>query len=237
MDDDAQIGRTAAQTARRVREGIPAAPKPHLVRVPYIAREKHLRATAHAQDAAARVHVHGHRRATRQRERPGSGERGGDIARGGVDAETVEHQLRARDGDRHENRRQNDDDEKLENRVAAHPGKLRRTRNVGSSIPCASKHMVAAMGVHPHVVPKPQPNPMARLSSLAAIVFLCSCRDPRAEANIAQAMIDVGTQLTAMQQDYSILQSQVDSLRQVIARQDTSITRLASMVGLPLQPR
>jgi hypothetical protein len=73
------------------------------------------------------------------------------------------------------------------------------------------------------------------------VVFIAlltlSCRDPRAEANIAQAMTDVGTQLTAMQQDYAILQSQVDSLRGVVARQDTIIGRLASMAGLPYSPR
>lgn len=71
----------------------------------------------------------------------------------------------------------------------------------------------------------------------ACALALLSCRDPRAEANIAQAMIDVGTQISAMQQDYSLLQGEVDSLRQVVARQDTIINRLASMAGLPLQPR
>jgi len=67
--------------------------------------------------------------------------------------------------------------------------------------------------------------------------LLSSCRDPRAEANIAQAMTDVGTQLSAMQQDYAVLQGQVDSLRGVVARQDTIIGRLASMAGLPIAPR
>ncbi len=64
-----------------------------------------------------------------------------------------------------------------------------------------------------------------------------ACRDPRAEANIAQAMIEVGTQLAALQQDYSYLQYEVDSLRQVVAKQDTIIVRLASMAGLPIAPR
>jgi hypothetical protein len=64
-----------------------------------------------------------------------------------------------------------------------------------------------------------------------------SCRDPRAEANIAQAMMDVGTQLTTIQQDYSYLQFEIDSLRQVVARQDTIVRRLASMAGLPVSSR
>ena len=78
---------------------------------------------------------------------------------------------------------------------------------------------------------------MVRLLLFAAAVSLIACRDPRAEANIAQAMIDVGTQVSSMQQDYAILQEQVDSLRGVVARQDTIIGRLASMAGLPLPPR
>jgi hypothetical protein len=78
---------------------------------------------------------------------------------------------------------------------------------------------------------------MRRLSLIIALAAGTSnCRDPRAEANIAQAMTDVGTQLSAMQQDYAVLQGQVDSLRGVVARQDTIISRLASMAGLPIAP-
>lgn len=72
---------------------------------------------------------------------------------------------------------------------------------------------------------------------LAGAVLLTGCRDPRAEANIAQAMIDVGTQISEMQQDYSLLQHELDSLRTVVARQDTVIGRLASLAGLPLPGR
>ena len=68
-------------------------------------------------------------------------------------------------------------------------------------------------------------------------VSLVSCRDPRAEANIAQAMTEVGTTINAMQQDYALLQHELDSLRQVVARQDTIIGRLAGMAGLPYTPR
>lgn len=78
---------------------------------------------------------------------------------------------------------------------------------------------------------------MRRLSVLLALLAVAGCRDPRAEANIAQAMTEVGTTLTLLQQDYALLQSQVDSLRGVVARQDTIINRLASMAGMPLQPR
>jgi hypothetical protein len=76
---------------------------------------------------------------------------------------------------------------------------------------------------------------LALLVLFAAV--LCSCRDPRAEANIAQAMMEVGTTISTMQQDYAILADEVDSLRQVVARQDTLILRLGSHVGMPIMPR
>lgn len=66
---------------------------------------------------------------------------------------------------------------------------------------------------------------------------LASCRDPRAEANIAEAMVQVGTEMSALRQDFAVLQGQVDSLRGVVARQDTLISRLASLANMPLPPR
>jgi len=74
---------------------------------------------------------------------------------------------------------------------------------------------------------------MRRLCLVLSIVLLASCRDPRAEANIAEAMIQVGTEVSALRQDYAVLQNQVDSLRGVVARQDTLITRLASQANIP----
>ncbi len=74
------------------------------------------------------------------------------------------------------------------------------------------------------------------LVALAVIVLgINSCRDPRAEANIAQAMMEVGTTLTQIQQDLGDLYNQVDSLRAVTAKQDTIIRRLADLTGLPVQ--
>jgi hypothetical protein len=72
---------------------------------------------------------------------------------------------------------------------------------------------------------------------LPAALLLTGCRDPRAEANIAQAMIDMGTQFSALQQDLGLLQSQVDSLRTIVARQDTMIVRLAAAANVPIPPR
>jgi septal ring factor EnvC (AmiA/AmiB activator) len=79
--------------------------------------------------------------------------------------------------------------------------------------------------------------PMRSLLVLIACALLSSCRDPRAEANIAEAMMQVGTEISAMRQDFAVLQNQVDSLRTVVARQDTIITRLANLANMPLPPR
>jgi outer membrane murein-binding lipoprotein Lpp len=69
---------------------------------------------------------------------------------------------------------------------------------------------------------------------LLATLLLTSCRDPRAEANIAEAMIQVGTEISAMHQDFATLQNQVDSLRGVVAKQDTVIARLTTLANMPL---
>ena len=76
---------------------------------------------------------------------------------------------------------------------------------------------------------------MRHLVPLALLLLIVSCRDPRAEANMAQAMMDVGTEISAMRQDLALLQNQVDSLRAVAMHQDTLIVRLASLANMPLK--
>ena len=76
---------------------------------------------------------------------------------------------------------------------------------------------------------------MRRFIVLTAAAAGLSCRDPRAEANIAQAMTEVGTTLSLMQQDHSELQDRVDSLRLIVAKQDTLIRQLATLAGVPVR--
>ena len=78
---------------------------------------------------------------------------------------------------------------------------------------------------------------MRSICVILASLLVSSCRDPRAEANIAEAMVQVGTEMSAMRQDYAVLQNQVDSLRMVVARQDTLLTRLATLANVPLPQR
>src|SRR5690348_5586437 len=63
------------------------------------------------------------------------------------------------------------------------------------------------------------PSTMRSLRPFAVAIgmlLLASCRDPRAEANIAEAMLQVGTELSAVRQDLAVMQEQVDSLRGVV---------------------
>lgn len=73
---------------------------------------------------------------------------------------------------------------------------------------------------------------MRPLVFLAFAALLASCRDPRAEANVAEAMIQVGTEISALRQDVAVMQEQIDSLRLVAAHQDTVIARLTTAVNL-----
>jgi hypothetical protein len=78
---------------------------------------------------------------------------------------------------------------------------------------------------------------MRRTLVFLSLAASLSCRDPRAEANIAQAMMDVGTTITQVQQDLGDLHNQVDSLKEVAARQDTVIRKLAEIAGVPVPRR
>jgi hypothetical protein len=61
-------------------------------------------------------------------------------------------------------------------------------------------------------------------------------RNPAADAATAQALTEIADQLGALQQYNAELQGQVDSLRLVVARQDTVLRRLANLAGVPVSP-
>lgn len=86
--------------------------------------------------------------------------------------------------------------------------------------------------------PTPTDPTMTRrlLMCLAVILLAGSCTNPRVQANIAQALNDVGNELTAQRQDMATLQEQIDSLKQAMAHQDTVIKRLINVTGIPPSP-
>lgn len=79
--------------------------------------------------------------------------------------------------------------------------------------------------------------PLSVIALTALTLIIIGCRDPRADANVAQALMEAASQMAMLQQDQSIMQSQLDSLLQVVAWQDTTIRRLASHTGLPMPSR
>jgi uncharacterized caspase-like protein len=77
---------------------------------------------------------------------------------------------------------------------------------------------------------------VALAMTLAAAALAGCLRNPSADAATAEMLAEIGNQLGALNQDNAELQNQVDSLRSVIARQDTVVRRLANLAGVPMPP-
>ena len=78
------------------------------------------------------------------------------------------------------------------------------------------------------------------LPSLAVVVALiapASCRNPAADANMAEQMRQVGDELNATRQEAAVMHEQIDSLRLTVARQDTLLRQLAGMANVAVPPR
>jgi len=75
------------------------------------------------------------------------------------------------------------------------------------------------------------------LSVLFASVALASCQSPRVQANMADSINQFGTEVSDIKQQLAEIQFQVDSLRQVAAKQDSIMARLANLAGMPLPGR
>ncbi len=67
-------------------------------------------------------------------------------------------------------------------------------------------------------------------SLLAAAVVVCTagCTNPRAEAATAQALNDAANEIGGLKNDVAQLQTDLDSLRSVVARQDSVISRIVA---------
>jgi hypothetical protein len=74
-------------------------------------------------------------------------------------------------------------------------------------------------------------------AALCTAGALTGClRNPSADVATAQALAEIADQLGSIQQDNAALQQQIDSLRAVVARQDTVVRRLANLAGVPMAP-
>lgn len=73
-----------------------------------------------------------------------------------------------------------------------------------------------------------------RAGSVAVtLALLASCRSPQQDAYLVEQLRQMADELNASRQQTSDIQTQLDSLRVVVARQDTLLTRLAGMAGVP----
>lgn len=65
----------------------------------------------------------------------------------------------------------------------------------------------------------------------ATAVAACSVPS-RSDLEVMQSVNDLGDAVNAMRQDYGVLADQVDSLRLIVARQDTIVRHLANLAGV-----
>jgi septal ring factor EnvC (AmiA/AmiB activator) len=86
-------------------------------------------------------------------------------------------------------------------------------------------------------LPRHSSSPLARFvrraCAAALLLAAASCENPRTQAVIVQELNDAASEISAVKGDVAQLQNDVDSLRQVVAKQDTVISRLVEVTHVP----
>ena len=75
---------------------------------------------------------------------------------------------------------------------------------------------------------------IARCTAVMTLVAIAACGGPvtTGDTTLAETMIGMSDALAGVQEETALLQAQVDSLREQVARQDTVLRRLAAMAGM-----
>jgi len=73
-----------------------------------------------------------------------------------------------------------------------------------------------------------------RRCALGLLVLACGCRSPQADMAVAEQFMQVSDALVDIRDQMVVMSGTVDSLVQVVARQDTIIRRMAAVNGVPL---
>lgn len=81
------------------------------------------------------------------------------------------------------------------------------------------------------------PRTCRRIALIATLLAAAGCRNPQADALIAEQMRGIGDEMNATRQEAADMRDTVDSLRLVVARQDTLLRQLAGMAGVPVPQR
>ena len=76
-----------------------------------------------------------------------------------------------------------------------------------------------------------------RLAIPLIALLVAGCRSPAADAQLIEQMRQLGDELNGDRQEAAAMHEQLDSLRLIVARQDTIIRQLASMANLQIPTR
>jgi septal ring factor EnvC (AmiA/AmiB activator) len=68
----------------------------------------------------------------------------------------------------------------------------------------------------------------------AAAPIFAACGNPRTEANVAQALNDAANEISGLKNDIAQLSTEIDSLRQIVVKQDSNIARIAAANNIPI---
>jgi len=67
----------------------------------------------------------------------------------------------------------------------------------------------------------------------ALILATNSCATPRFQADVATQLRQAADEMQLQRQDMALMQEQIDSLKAVLAKQDSTIRKLANLAGIP----
>ena len=76
-----------------------------------------------------------------------------------------------------------------------------------------------------------RPTRLLLIPVLAAI--MTSCANPRTQASMVQALNDAANEIGGLKSDIAQIQTDLDSLRTVVAKQDSVINRIAAANNIP----
>ena len=76
--------------------------------------------------------------------------------------------------------------------------------------------------------------PFPFVRTVTILAFASACSNPRTEANVAAALNDAATEIGGLKSDMAAMQGELDSLRIVVAKHDTTISHIAAVNNIPI---
>ena len=74
------------------------------------------------------------------------------------------------------------------------------------------------------------------LTLCASVACGTGLPSPQSEMSTGQAMLDLNQHIVDLGEINAMMQAQIDSLREVVARQDTTLRLIAAQVGVSVPP-